>query len=154
MEESRCDGGGDYDSETNSCFPAGQNVVAASTFQNAYNPGLSGVYTGAHAISGRVRILKTGLYATGWIDVHQIHDDVVAAGANLSSNNATISSLQTDVDVLKEAGTGVLGAYNTNDLPIAAGPANVALVTDGSATNTPTMGYFYEGKWYRTFRQC
>ena len=51
-------------------------------------------------------------------------------------------------------GTEVGGAINTYTkatLPLNASAATNALVTDGTIDDTPTMSYFYNGSWYRTF---
>lgn len=149
--EPTCDGGGDYDPETNSCFPNTENVVAASTFQGVYDPNLASVASGSYAYSAKIRILKTGLYATGWIDVHQMYTDLNTAGANIASNDSDIANLQNDVATLQAGGGGGSAAtYTKATLPLSGSSADLALVTDGTISGDPTMAYFYQGKWYRT----
>ena len=149
--EPTCTLGASYDADTNSCFPNTESVVPASDFQNAHNLDLSGIASGSHGYSGRIRILKTGYYSRGWIDAHQIYNDVIDTKNDIQQNQSDIANIQTDVQALQEGGAnGVLGAYSTSDLPISASPASVALVTDGTTANTPAMGYFYNGKWFRT----
>lgn len=41
--------------------------------------------------------------------------------------------------------------YTKANLPLAATTGTNALVTDGTIGGTPTMSYFYNGVWYRTF---
>ena len=149
--EPTCDGGGDYDPETNSCFPNTENVVAASTFQGVYDSNLASVASGSYAYSAKIRILKTGLYATGWIDVHQMYTDLNTAGANIASNDSDIANLQNDVATLQAGGGGGSAAtYTKATLPLNGSSADLALVTDGTISGDPTMAYFYQGKWFRT----
>ena len=149
--EPTCDGGGDYDPETNSCFPNTENVVAASTFQGVYDPNLADNASGSYGYSAKIRILKTGLYATGWIDVHQMYTDLNTAGANIASNDSDIANLQNDVATLQAGGGGGSAAtYTKATLPLNGSSADLALVTDGTISGDPTMAYFYQGKWFRT----
>lgn len=149
--EPTCDGGGDYDPETNSCFPNTENVVAASTFQGVYDPNLTENASGSYGYSAKIRILKTGLHATGWIDVHQMYTDLNTAGANIASNDSDIANLQNDVATLQAGGGGGSAAtYTKTTLPLSGSSADLALVTDGTISGDPTMAYFYQGKWYRT----
>ena len=44
-----------------------------------------------------------------------------------------------------------INTYTKANLPLAATAGTNALVTDGTIGGTPTMSYFYNGVWYRTF---
>ena len=44
-----------------------------------------------------------------------------------------------------------ISTYTKANLPLAATAGTNALVTDGTIGGTPTMSYFYNGSWYRTF---
>jgi len=44
-----------------------------------------------------------------------------------------------------------ISSYTKANLPLAATAGTNALVTDGTIGGTPTMSYFYNGIWYRTF---
>ena len=44
-----------------------------------------------------------------------------------------------------------INTYAKANLPLAASAGTNALVTDGTIGGTPTMSYFYNGVWYRTF---
>ena len=44
-----------------------------------------------------------------------------------------------------------INSYTKANLPLAATAGTNALVTDGTIGGTPTMSYFYNGSWYRTF---
>ena len=41
--------------------------------------------------------------------------------------------------------------YTKATLPLNDSTGNNVIVSDGTVNNTPTMAYFYQGKWYRTF---
>ena len=121
------------------------------TFRGAYDPSKARNASGGYGYSARVRILKSGPYARGFIDVHKLFDDVQKNKTDVDTNNQSIANLQSDVAVLQSAGSGVSGGtFTTADLPLASPSASLALVTDASPEGTQTMGYFYEGKWYRT----
>lgn len=45
----------------------------------------------------------------------------------------------------------ILSSYSKSNLPLNATDGTITLVTDGSVSSTPTMAYFYQGSWYRTF---
>ena len=47
------------------------------------------------------------------------------------------------------AGGGTVAVHTLSTLPLNAAQGAQALVTDGIKNNTPCMGYFYLGKWYR-----
>ena len=150
--EPTCDGGGSYDKETNTCFPNSENVIAASTFQGVYDPDLATNASGSYSYSAKIRILKTGLYAKGWIDVHQMYHDLYAQEANIASNLSDIANLGAEVAALQSGGGGSSAAtYTKATLPLNGNSADLALVTDGTLAGTPTMSYFYQGKWYRSF---
>lgn len=44
-----------------------------------------------------------------------------------------------------------ISTYAKSNLPLNASAGTNALVTDGTISGTPTMSYFYNGSWYRTF---
>lgn len=44
-----------------------------------------------------------------------------------------------------------ISSYTKSNLPLSASDGTNALVTDGTIGGTPTMSYFYNGVWYRTF---
>ena len=143
---------GDYDKETNSCFPADQVPVPASTFEGVWKRENSTLASGVISYNAKVRILKTGEYATGWIDVHTMHSDIAKLLEDFVSQNVDILSLQNQVATLQQA-TSSLSAptYTKESLPLNGNNSDLALVTDGSISGSQTMSYFYDGSWFRTF---
>uniref|UniRef100_A0A6C0LIU9 Sialate O-acetylesterase domain-containing protein n=1 Tax=viral metagenome TaxID=1070528 RepID=A0A6C0LIU9_9ZZZZ len=75
----------------------------------------------------------------------------------MDSTNATNKNvlLHNDNGSLSVNGSS-LGTVNVNTftkatLPLNNSLGNTILVSDGTLGNTPTMAYFHQGKWYRTF---
>ena len=96
------------------------------------NPILS---EGEPAFDTTNQILKVGDGVTAWNSLSQFQGPQGVAGRNGADgqNGVQISS------------------YTKANLPLNASAGTNALVTDGTTTNTPTMSYFYNGSWYRTF---
>lgn len=46
---------------------------------------------------------------------------------------------------------GAISTYTKATLPLNGTAGLQAFITDGTTSNTPCMGYFYQGKWYRVF---
>lgn len=142
---------GDYDQETNTCFPITGTVVPASNFVGVYDETQSGIASGSYPYSARIRILKTGYYATGWIDVHGMHQGIDALENDLSDAQININNLQADIVNLQQAESSVTApVYTKGNLPLSGKNSDLALVSDGTITGSPTMSYFYDGSWYRT----
>lgn len=142
---------GDYDKETNSCFPIEQVPVPASTFQDAWKIEDSALASGVTSYQAKIRILKTGEYATGWIDVHTMHSDIKQLLADFVLHNVNILSLQDQIATLQQATSSISApTYTKEDLPLSGKNSDLALVTDGTISGSQTMSYFYDGGWYRT----
>jgi len=83
-------------------------------------------------------------HATGGTDA-LTPSDIGAASSTHSHAIADVTGLQAVLDI-KSAAT----VFAKTALPLAGAAGSQTLVTDGSATSTPAMAYFYQGKWYRT----
>ena len=78
------------------------------------------------------QILKIGDGVTAWNDLAQFQGPTGATGP-AGADGVSINT------------------YTKANLPLAATAGTNALVTDGTIGGTPTMSYFYNGVWYRTF---
>lgn len=78
------------------------------------------------------QILKIGDGVTAWNDLAQFQGPTGATGP-AGADGVSINT------------------YTKSNLPLAATAGTNALVTDGTIGGTPTMSYFYNGVWYRTF---
>ena len=78
------------------------------------------------------QILKVGNGTTAWNSLSQFQGPAGTDG----QDGADGVSIQT---------------YTKANLPLNATAGTNALVTDGTIGGTPTMSYFYNGSWYRTF---
>ncbi len=104
------------------------------------NPILSEGEPGFQTDSGN-QILKVGDGVTAWNDLAQFQGPQGVAG-NDGSDGADGADGQDGVQI---------NTYAKANLPLAASAGTNALVTDGTIGGTPTMSYFYNGVWYRTF---
>ena len=105
------------------------------------NPVLS---EGEPAFDTTNQILKVGDGVTAWNSLSQFQGPQGVAG----QNGADGADGQNGID----GQDGVqISSYTKANLPLNASAGTNALVTDGTTTNTPTMSYFYNGSWYRTF---
>jgi hypothetical protein len=90
------------------------------------------------------QILKIGDGVTAWNDLAQFQGPTGATGPAGADGADGVDG----VDGLD----GVqINTYTKANLPLAATAGTNALVTDGTIGGTPTMSYFYNGVWYRTF---
>ena len=87
------------------------------------------------------QILKIGDGVTAWNDLAQFQGPQGVAG-NDGSDGA---------DGADGADGVQISNYTKANLPLNASAGTNALVTDGTIGGTPTMSYFYNGVWYRTF---
>ena len=87
------------------------------------------------------QILKIGDGVTAWNSLAQFQGPQGVAG-NDGSDGA---------DGADGADGVQISSYTKANLPLAATAGTNALVTDGTIGGTPTMSYFYNGVWYRTF---
>ena len=102
------------------------------------NPVLS---EGEPAFDTTNQILKVGDGVTAWNSLAQFQGPQGVAG-----NNGTDGADGADgVDGIQ------ISSYAKATLPLNASAGTNALVTDGTTGGTPTMSYFYNGSWYRTF---
>lgn len=83
-------------------------------------------------------------HATGGTDA-LTPSDIGAASSTHSHAIADVTGLQAALDI-----KSVATVFAKTALPLAGAAGSQTLVTDGSATSTPAMAYFYQGKWYRT----
>jgi len=84
------------------------------------------------------QILKIGDGVTAWNDLAQFQGPQGVAGNDGSDGADGQDGIQ-------------INSYTKSNLPLAATAGTNALVTDGTIGGTPTMSYFYNGVWYRTF---
>ena len=102
------------------------------------NPVLS---EGEPAFDTTNQILKIGDGVTAWNSLAQFQGPQGVAG-----NNGTDGTDGSD------GADGIqISSYAKATLPLNASAGTNALVTDGTIGGTPTMSYFYNGSWYRTF---
>ena len=81
------------------------------------------------------QILKIGDGVTAWNDLAQFQGPTGATGPAGADGADGVS----------------INTYTKANLPLNATAGTNALVTDGTIGGTPTMSYFYNGVWYRTF---
>ena len=84
------------------------------------------------------QILKIGDGVTAWNDLAQFQGPTGATGPAGADGVDGQDGVQ-------------INSYTKANLPLAASAGTNALVTDGTISGTPTMSYFYNGVWYRTF---
>lgn len=87
------------------------------------------------------QILKIGDGVTPWNSLAQFQGPQGVAG----NDGADGADGQDGADGVS------INSYTKANLPLAATAGTNALVTDGTIGGTPTMSYFYNGVWYRTF---
>jgi hypothetical protein len=87
------------------------------------------------------QILKIGDGVTAWNDLAQFQGPTGATGPAGADGADGVDG---------EDGVSI-NTYTKANLPLAATAGTNALVTDGTIGGTPTMSYFYNGVWYRTF---
>ncbi len=87
------------------------------------------------------QILKIGDGVTAWNDLAQFQGPTGATGP----------AGQDGADGVDGQDGVQISTYTKANLPLAATAGTNALVTDGTISGTPTMSYFYNGVWYRTF---
>ena len=115
----------------------------AANFTSA-NPVLS---EGEPAFDTTNQILKVGDGVTAWNSLSQFQGPQGVAGQN-GADGADGADGQNGAD----GQDGVqISSYTKANLPLNASAGTNALVTDGTIGGTPTMSYFYNGVWYRTF---
>lgn len=90
------------------------------------------------------QILKIGDGVTPWNDLAQFQGPQGVAGQDGAdgSDGADGADGQDGVQI---------STYAKSNLPLNASAGTNALVTDGTIGGTPTMSYFYNGIWHRTF---
>ena len=81
------------------------------------------------------QILKIGDGVTAWNDLAQFQGPTGATGPAGADGVDGVT----------------INTYTKANLPLNATAGTNALVTDGTIGGTPTMSYFYNGVWYRTF---
>jgi hypothetical protein len=87
------------------------------------------------------QIFKIGDGVTPWNDLAQFQGPTGATGPAGADGADGVDGVD-----------GVsINTYTKANLPLAATAGTNALVTDGTIGGTPTMSYFYNGVWYRTF---
>ena len=108
------------------------------------NPVLS---EGEPAFDTTNQLLKVGDGVTAWNSLSQFQGPQGVAG-----NNGTDGADGADGADGQDGQDGVqISTYAKANLPLNASAGTNALVTDGTIGGTPTMSYFYNGVWYRTF---
>ena len=124
-------------------------IVLESTGIPLINRHPSGLYT---------RIANTG-NLSDWLYAGDLSDGATGATGVSGSDGAVGATGVGGADGATGA-TGLTGAtgagsetsvYAKASLPLSGVAGTQALVTDGTISGTPTMAYFYEGKWNRTF---
>jgi len=102
------------------------------------NPVLS---VGEPAFDTTNQILKVGNGTTPWNSLAQFQGPTGATGPAGADG----------VDGVDGQDGIQINTYTKANLPLNATAGTNALVTDGTIGGTPTMSYFYNGVWYRTF---
>ena len=87
------------------------------------------------------QILKVGNGTTAWNSLSQFQGPQGAQGPAGADG----------VDGVDGQDGIQINSYTKANLPLNATAGTNALVTDGTIGGTPTMSYFYNGSWYRTF---
>lgn len=90
------------------------------------------------------QILKIGDGVTAWNDLAQFQGPTGATGPAGADGADGVDGVDGQDGVQ-------INTYTKANLPLAATAGTNALVTDGTIGGTPTMSYFYNGVWYRTF---
>lgn len=103
----------------------------AANFTSA-NPVLS---EGEPAFDTTNQILKVGDGVTAWNSLAQFQGPQGVKGNDGADGQDGVQ----------------ISSYAKANLPLNASAGTNALVTDGTISGTPTMSYFYNGVWYRTF---
>ena len=94
-------------------------------------------------------------------DLQQLSDSIVDGSIGAAADDlitvsgeslANFISLSDDISLLKDEIKTVSTplVYDKLNLPVTIEDGTLALVTDGSTTNTQVMAYHYNGSWYRT----
>lgn len=114
------------------------------------NPVLS---EGEPAFDTTNQILKVGDGVTAWNSLAQFQGPQGVAGPTgaTGSTGATGATGATGPQGPAGADGVSIQTYTKANLPLNGTAGNNALVTDGTIGGTPTMSYFYNGVWYRTF---
>ena len=95
------------------------------------------------------------------IEAEATADQIASQVAFTPNGDIAATNIQTAIQEVRddtvtkinEASTGTASAntYTKATLPLSGNSADLALVTDGTINGTPTMAYFLQGKWYRSF---
>jgi len=93
------------------------------------------------------QILKIGDGVTPWNSLAQFEGPTGATGPAGADGADGVDG----VDGVDGQDGIQINSYTKANLPLAATAGTNALVTDGTIGGTPTMSYFYNGVWYRTF---
>ena len=93
------------------------------------------------------QILKVGDGVTPWNSLSQFQGPTGATGPAGADGADGVDG----VDGVDGQDGVQISTYTKANLPLAATAGTNALVTDGTIGGTPTMSYFYNGVWYRTF---
>jgi hypothetical protein len=105
------------------------------------NPVLS---VGEPAFDTTNQILKVGDGTTPWNSLAQFQGPTGATGPAGADGVDGVDGVDGQDGIQ-------INTYTKANLPLAATAGTNALVTDGTIGGTPTMSYFYNGVWYRTF---
>ena len=118
------------------------------------NPILSEGEPGFQTDSGN-QLFKVGDGTTAWNSLAQFQGPQGVAGPTgaTGADGASITGPTGATGPQGPAGAdGVsIHSYTKANLPLNGTAGDNALVTDGTIGGTPTMSYFYNGVWYRTF---
>ena len=90
------------------------------------------------------QILKIGDGTTPWNSLSQFQGPAGATGPAGADGADGVDGVDGQDGVQ-------ISTYTKANLPLNATAGTNALVTDGTISGTPTMSYFYNGVWYRTF---
>ncbi len=96
------------------------------------------------------QILKVGDGVTPWNSLSQFQGPQGVAG-NDGTDGVDGNDGNDGADGADGQDGVQISTYTKANLPLAATAGTNALVTDGTIGGTPTMSYFYNGSWYRTF---
>lgn len=144
---------------------SGRSVASISSLYNSLDALSGAVSDGSIGAATSDLIHVSGEALANFIalsdDLQQLSDSIVDGSIGAAADDlitvsgeslANFISLSDDITLLQDQITTVSTPliYNKLSLPTSIEDGTLALVTDGSSTNTQVMSYHYNGFWYRT----
>lgn len=144
---------------------SGRSVASIASLSNSLDALSGAVSDGSIGAATSDLINVSGEALANFIalsdDLQQLSDSIVDGSIGAAADDlitvsgeslANFISLSDDITLLKDEVKTVSTplVYNKLNLPTTTEDGTLALVTDGSSTNTQVMAYHYNGSWYRT----